>query len=266
MSGFDKDWLALREPADHRARSSDLLDRLCTYLVATRPSRALLDIGCGTGSNYRALTPLVPADTRWQLLDNDPLLLAEAARRIGENPRVRLCQADLNDLENLALEDVTAVTASALFDLCSADFCNRFVEALSRHGTGFYAALNYDGVMQWSLPHPLDEQVVTDFNRHQHLDKGLGPALGPDAVQHLRLGLEWNGYTVRIAPSPWILGPAQASLHKELLRGMEKPLIEIGTLTRSDITDWLTFRLAHVARADCSCVVGHTDLVALRRR
>lgn len=266
MSGFDKNWLALREPADSRARASDLIDRLCVHLVAAKPHRALLDIGCGTGSTFRTLSSYVPPDTTWHLLDYDPLLLAEAERRIGERPAVRFQQHDLNDLKSLPLDGVTVVTASALFDLCSADFCNRFIETISQRGNGLYAALNYDGVMHWTQPHPLDEQVVADFNRHQRIDKGFGPALGPDATQHLRLGLEWSGYIVRVAPSPWMLGPAEAGLQEELLRGMLNPLIEIGNLSSSQIRDWLGFRLACIAPAGSSCVVGHTDLIALRRR
>ena len=265
MSGFDKDWLALREPADRKARAVNLIDRLCVHMVATKPHRALLDIGCGTGSTFRALSPRVPPDTAWQLLDYDPLLLAEAKRRTGEKPTVRFQQHDLNDLESLPLDGVTVVTASALFDLCSADFCNRFVETISRHGAGLYAALNYDGVMHWAQPHPLDEQVVADFNLHQRFDKGFGPALGPDATLHLRLGLEWNGYLVRTAPSPWVLGPDQARLQGELLRGMVPPLTEIGHLSPAQISEWLGFRLARVAMPGSSCVVGHTDLIALRK-
>lgn len=266
MTGFDKDWLALREPADRRARAEDLIDRLCVHLVATKPHRALLDIGCGTGSTFRALSSYVPPDTTWHLLDYDPLLLAEAERRIGGKPTIRFRQHDLNDLESLPLDGVTIVTASALFDLCSADFCNRFIETISRHGTGLYAALNYDGVMRWTRPHPRDEQVVADFNRHQRGNKGFGPALGPDATQHLRLGLEWSGYIVRVAPSPWVLGPTEARLQEELLRGILSPLIEIGNLSPTQISDWLDFRLASIVAADSSCVVGHTDLIALRRR
>jgi SAM-dependent methyltransferase len=266
MSGFDKDWLALREPADRKARAGNLIDRLCLYMVATKPHRALLDIGCGTGSTFRTLSPLVPVDTDWHLLDYDPLLLEEAKLRTGERSNIRFRRHDLNDLDSLPLDGVTVVTASALFDLCSADFCNRFIDAISPHGAGLYAALNYDGVMQWTKPHPLDEQVVADFNRHQHFDKGFGPALGPDATQHLRLGLEWNGYHVCTAPSPWVLGPDQARLQAELLHGIVRPLTEVGNLSSAEISDWLAFRRASLPAPDSSCVVGHTDLIALRKR
>ncbi len=264
MSGFDKDWLALREPVDQRARAMPLVDELARHL-GTVAQASLLDIGCGTGSTWRSLIPHVPTDTRWMLLDYDPVLLGEAERRIGERGNVSFRQFDLNEVQSLPLSDVTVVTASALFDLCSADFCQRFAETIARNGTGLYAALNYDGVMQWSVPHEFDGQVAADFNRHQRFDKGFGPALGPDATDHLRHAFETLGYSVSVGSSPWLMGPDDAALQAAFLDGLEKPLTEIGSLTKQDIRSWMDFRLERIGEAGSSCVVGHADILALPR-
>jgi SAM-dependent methyltransferase len=263
MSGFDKSWLAIREPADREARAQPLVDALSHHLQAKADSPSLLDIGCGTGSTYRTLSPLVPTETRWHLLDYDPQLLIEAEKQIGPSASVRFRHHDLNDLDGLPLEGVSVVTASALFDLCSADFCDRFVERLTGEKTGLYAALNYDGVMAWSEAHPLDGKVVENFNRHQRLDKGFGPALGPDATEHLSRLLGGRGYTVEIAKSPWQLGPEHHALQAELLNGIRQPVTEIGSISSAELEEWLAFRLAAVTRPGSSCVVGHTDLLAL---
>jgi SAM-dependent methyltransferase len=263
MSGFDKSWLALREPADRSARAQPLIEALCQRLQGEADSPSLLDIGCGTGSTYRTLSPLVPTETRWQLLDYDQQLLIEAERQIGPSTSVRFRQHDLNDLGGLPLDGVSVVTASALFDLCSANFCDRFVERLTGEKTGLYAALNYDGVMAWSEAHPLDGKVVESFNRHQRLDKGFGPALGPDATEHLSRLLGARGYAVEIATSPWQLGPEHHALQAELLNGIHQPVREIGSISSAELEEWLAFRLAAVTRPGSSCVVGHTDLLAL---
>lgn len=263
MSGFDKGWLALREPADREARARPLIDALCRYLLGKADSPSLLDIGCGTGSTYRTLSPAVPTATRWQLLDYDPQLLLEAETQIGPSTSVTFRRHDLNDLEGLPLDGVSVVTASALFDLCSDEFCDRFVDRLARQKTGLYAALNYDGVMSWSEAHPIDGQVVESFNRHQRLDKGFGPALGPDATEHLGRLLGARGYAVEIGTSPWQLGPEHHALQVELLHGIRQPVTEIGAIGLTDLEEWLAFRLAAINRPDSSCVVGHTDLLAL---
>lgn len=265
MSGFDKDWLALREPVDMRARATPLMDRLSQHLEATT-APVILDIGCGTGSTWRSLSGRVRADTSWQLLDHDPLLLAEAERRIAPTGKVSFRQFDLNEIEELRLDDVTLITASALFDLCSAAFSDRFAAALGRSGTGLYAALNYDGVMTWSVAHPLDAQVRADFNRHQYFDKGFGPALGPDATDHLKACFDKLNYEVSTAPSPWVMDSRDADLQVAFLEGLEKPLSEIASLSQDDIRSWLDFRISKIAEDGSSCVVGHSDILALPRR
>src|SRR5688572_21055501 len=75
MSGFSADWLSRREPADHRARDSGLLDRLAAW-AASRDSLSIVDLGCGTGSNARAVMPQLSATQHWRLIDYDPALLA----------------------------------------------------------------------------------------------------------------------------------------------------------------------------------------------
>ena len=47
---FDPGWLALREPVDHRSRSSVGIPDLADWWRAKEASR-VLDLGCGTGSN-----------------------------------------------------------------------------------------------------------------------------------------------------------------------------------------------------------------------
>ena len=75
MSGFSAAWLALREPADHAARDAGLAQAAAALLIGKTPTR-ILDLGCGTGSNFRAFSPLVAAPQAWTLVDFDPRLLA----------------------------------------------------------------------------------------------------------------------------------------------------------------------------------------------
>ncbi|NBN63149.1 methyltransferase domain-containing protein [Microvirga tunisiensis] len=264
MSGFSKDWLALREPADRAARDPDLVAALAAHLAARSEPR-LVDIGCGTGSTWRALKDLLPPTTRWLLVDHDPALLAEAARQVEGDARVRLLQHDLNDLDGLPLDDVDVVTASALFDLVSEPLVVQLADRLAATRTGLYAALNYDGDMRWQPADPLDAVMVELFNAHQRTDKGLGAALGPDATACLERHLGARGFRVLTGPSPWRMAKGQIHLQGELIEGMRQPLTEMaaGRVSGQDIGRWIDRRLADIALSGSSALVGHTDLLAL---
>ncbi|SEK39755.1 Methyltransferase domain-containing protein [Roseovarius nanhaiticus] len=213
--GFSADWLALREPADHAARDAGLLRQAA---VAAGPAPVILDLGCGTGSTVRALAPHLPRSTLWRLVDNDPDLLdraAKAARDGGARAETHAC--NLADLDSLPLEGVTLVTASALLDLMPEAWLRAFA---ARLGVPFYAALSYDGRMEWQPEEARDAPVTEAFNRHQRGDKGIGPALGPDAAPTAAAVFAEAGFDVIRARSDWQLGPEQAPLQAELVRGI----------------------------------------------
>lgn len=156
------------------------------------------------------------------LLDHDADLLEEVERRIGQDSKVGFRRHDLNDIDGLPLDGIAVVTASALFDLCSERFCEAVADRLASARIGLYAALTYDGTMDWSLPHPLDGQMVDLFNRHQRTDKGFGPALGPDATACLARQFAARGFNVTIGESPWRLDAGSTALQVELLNGLRR--------------------------------------------
>lgn len=252
MSGFSADWLDLREPADHAARDGGLLTALRTWAGA-RQGLLVMDLGSGTGSTCRALAEVLP-DARWRLVDADGALLADAARR---HPGIDLMQTDLAATPLPRPEGVGLVTASALFDLVSAEWAGRFCDRLIAARLPLYAALSYDGIMRWMPEHGLDGAVTAAFNRHQVGDKGFGPALGPHAAEFLADRLAAAGWRVELAGSPWRL--AADELHFQLLRGIAAAVRETGDLPPEAVADWLHFRETH---ADDGWI-GHTDLWAL---
>lgn len=258
MSGFDPGWLALREPADHAARAPSLL----AAAVAAAGERPLVvDLGCGTGSNLRALAPRLPPAQRWRLVDHDPALLALAAAGAPEGTDCVV--ADLRDIDALPLDGATLVTASALFDLVSADWFDRFAERLAAARLPLYAVLTYDGATAWSPVHPLDPAMRRALNDHQRSDKGFGPALGPAAPAHMRQTLESLGYEVRMADSPWILTADQAALAAATSAGYARSAVDLAKVAPADADAWLGFRRANAGSG--GMLVGHTDLLLFPR-
>lgn len=277
MSGFSADWLALREPADHAARNRALLDALRAHCAGREPV-TVVDLGCGTGSNLRATAPFLGAVQDWHLVDHDPALLVAARERlaawaetaepqgnglllsfVGRTIRVRFHEADLSAGAGGVLDcGPDLVTAAALFDLVSNAWIERFAQAVAERRAAFYTALTYNGAEAWEPPHPDDAALLSAFHAHQGGDKGFGPSAGPRATAALVGAFEACGYRVRCEDSPWRLGAGHRDLTRELARGVAQAVRETGRVPEGTVAGWLEARLA-----GASCLVGHTDCLAL---
>jgi SAM-dependent methyltransferase len=276
MSGFSPDWLALREPADHRSRNSQLAEALKSFFLQ-RESVRVVDLGCGTGSNLRATAALLPASQTWTLVDYDAALLEAARERLsiwadtakphdgglslswqGRAIAVHFRQADLvTGLDEVLKHAPDLVTASALFDLASEAFIGRFAKSVARTKAAFYTVLTYNGIQRWTPRSPLDQQMVSAFIGHQMTDKGFGISAGPTAPEHLAGAFRGYGYLVSEGDSPWVLkAPTDSALVSELATGFAAAVRETGKVAVSDIDKWL-------ARLPTGGEVGHTDTLAI---
>lgn len=280
---FSAAWLALREPVDHASRNPDLARGVQAHF-AGRAHIRVVDLGCGTGSNLRATSALLPVDQDWLLVDYDPALLAAArtalsgwadeARAEGEALRlaksgatltVRFRQADLTtDLSAVLGGRPDLVTASALFDLISEAWITRFAAEVGQAGAAFYTVLTYDGRDAFAPGHPLDAAVIAAFARHQEGDKGFGPAAGPKGADALATAFRQAGFLVREAESPWRIGPDHAALAGDLLKGIAQAVAETGAVSATALDDWLAFRLAARSGAGALLVTGHRDTFAVQ--
>jgi SAM-dependent methyltransferase len=264
MSGFSADWLALREPHDLRARNPQVLDAVAAHL-APRTSIRIVDLACGTGSTLRAVSPRLPARQSWTLTDHDPELLARAAATlVAEDIAVTVLPLDLDrDLEAALEGAADLVATSALLDLVSDRWLQRLATALAARAIPFYAALSYDGRVEFTPSDPFDAAIIDAVNQHQRTDKGFGPALGPEAADAALACFEALGYSVMTGSSDWMIGPQHREMQTELLGGWASAAREIGTLSTEDITAWSMRRRAMIATRRSSCRVGHVDCFAV---
>lgn len=300
MSGFSADWLDLREPVDAASRDVELNAELLAWRQK-RGRLSVLDLGSGTGANFRYLAPLLGGEQRWWLVDNDPALLAhgeELCRRWmterESNPSLEWRLLDLtgdweasihlpplekegrggfragNGAENPpsppfskgGTERVDLVTASALIDLVSAAWLERFARRCREWRAAVFVALSYDGRMAWEPDLEYDERVREHVNRHQRTDKGFGPALGPDAPATLAILLRQLGYWVMLRPSPWLLEPERAALQAALLEGWVEAVRAIAPESTGWLNDWAAQRHRLIEQGASRLYVGHWDLFA----
>jgi SAM-dependent methyltransferase len=291
---FAAEWLALREPVDHRSRSADLLGPLAEWWSA-RPSRRVLDLGSGTGSNLRYLAPRLPGEQRWTLVDQDTALLDRATGTAIDVVGVAGVERVSGDLEREGLALVAGadlVTASALLDLVTDEWLERLVEACRTAGSAALLSLTWDGGITWDDPNsdpgpdsrsdshpdpddvgsgdghdddqdePTDRLVADAVRNHQLRDKGIGPALGPAAGPAAADAFRAAGYDTWLLPSPWRLGTGDELLTRALVDGWATAASEERPGDAPLIRDWAERRRpADLARFRLE--VGHVDLLAL---
>lgn len=265
MSGdFDTDWLALREAADRRARDGGLLARLRSLRTELSIEEAA-DLGCGTGSTLRAMPHDLAEGLRWTMADRDAALLEEAAQRLGPRSNVGFRTLDLADLAAIPVPARGLVTASALFDLCSAGWIDAFVARIEKSGAVLYAALTHDGRVSFTPADEADGPICAAFDAHQQADKGLGPALGAGAAPYLVARLREAGLHVLEASSDWLLTERDEALQRAYLDFYAAALGNDPSLPQGMLDGWLSQRLSVIDRAGASCVVGHRDVLAWPR-
>ena len=279
MSSFSLDWLRSRAPFDAAARSKPLLERFAQNLPG--PAR-LIDLGAGTGATLRALAPTIGGEQSWVLIDNDATLLDAVAQEMSScgwvptgvgdemafsnthcHVRIALRQADLaGEIERLDLAEIDAVVGSALLDLVSEGWSGRLAEHCAAFGVPLYMALSFDGRLSWSPGDSRDDLLRQAFLEHQHRDKGLGPALGPDATRVMAGQLERLGFDVTLAESDWHIGPQDTAMHRALLAGLQDAACEQAPQFQDDIEAWAAARRQQIEAGTLSTTVGHQDLLA----
>ena len=238
----------------------------------------VVDLGSGTGSNLRYLTPRLPGIRHWTLVDRDGDLLARAPAPDGVE--VKRLVGDLADAGLAAIRDsdVDLATGSALLDLVSRDWLRGLAEACRDARCAALFALTYDGTIQWTADgrrpadDPDDALVRRAVNSHQRRDKGLGPALGPMAGLMAETLFREAGYRAWLLQSPWRLGPDDAALAQALVDGWESAAAdELGDAPDDGadrdgavrVRAWAERRRATIARGRFGLTVGHLDLLAL---
>jgi hypothetical protein len=288
MSGFSADWLSMREPFDAAARAAPLVAELRRHIP--RGARAapleVVDLGAGAGSNLRYLAPRLGGEQRWRLVDRDRALLhaavvATRAWAVSRSavvspagPTLTLRAEDFacrlrgearnlsgDALASLGLPSGGLVTAAALLDLVSMGWLEALAARSKAAGAAICFALTYDGRTVCTPDEPEDAMALDLFNRHQRLDKGFGPALGPAAAGAAEQALSTHGYRVLTERSDWDIGPQHTAMQHALLDGWLSAALEIAPERTAPLTAWHRRRRVHVEAGRSRLVVGHVDLV-----
>ncbi|MCA6112875.1 SAM-dependent methyltransferase [Bradyrhizobium cenepequi] len=263
MSGFSAEWLALRERYDLCARDPIVLDAVAARFQS-QDAISVVDLACGAGSTVRALSSRLPARQRWDLVDNDRRLLTLACSgKFSGDVRLNAIPLDLSGHFEATLDGTkNLITISAVLDLVSENWLDRFTQHVAARALPLYAALTYDGRIDLHPADPLDAAITSSVNAHQRTDKGFGPALGPSASAAAIARFEARGYRVAHGKSDWVIGAADQDIQVELLAGWAAAASEVEALPCRDIGNWLVRRKDAVRERVSTMRVGHVDFFA----
>lgn len=253
---FSPDWLALREPFDHRARSEALGAGFASYLADRHPGQPLrlVELAGGLGSGIRWLAARLHQPQSWHLVDHDPVLLAAIDPALATP-----VQHDLRALERLDLP-AHGVCCQALLDLVDHGFLVSLADWLAARRLPLLAALTVDGRVHWAPADPQDEAVQAAFRLHQLGDRGFGASPGPWAAPILADLLRIRGYTVALERADWRIAATDEAMIAQMIDGAAHAASEIHP-DPAVIEAWRSRRQGALGRV--SLVVGHLDLLAL---
>jgi hypothetical protein len=250
------DWLALREPADAAARSTELVDRLVPLLPP--PPLLVHDLGSGTGSMVRWLAPRLPGPQHWVLHDRDPALLDRA---LADLPAGVTAQARVGDLTRLSPADLAGaalVTASALLDMLTAAEIERVAGACA--GLPALLTLTVVGRVELDPPDPLDAAVGAAFDAHQRRTVRGRTLAGPEAADLAVTAFTRRGAPVETRDTPWRLGPGP--LAPAWLEGWVAAAAEQQPALSAQLSTYARARRQQSAQGRLRASVGHRDVLA----
>jgi hypothetical protein len=271
-------WLALREPADAMARTTELVDALRDRVTGGAGGPLVVhDFGCGTGSMGRWLAPQLPGPQHWIMYDRDPDLLDQARADMVETAAdgapvtvetrthdvTRLTAADLAATNRAAdRAGATLVTASALLDLLTVEEVERIAAACAGAGCPALLTLSVSGQVELTPPDGFDAEIAAAFNAHQRRSVAGRRLLGPDAVEAAVAAFDRLGVITRVRPSPWLLGDHNPELTAEWFTGWVDAAREQRPELADAMTGYTARRRAELAAGRLAAVVGHDDLLA----
>jgi hypothetical protein len=220
----------------------------------------VIDLGSGTGANQRWLSPRLPFEQQWLLIDQDQGLL----RSLPVAPRTRILTADVGILTSVLDRSGSAqlVTCSALLDVLTVDQLDVIGSALAVARQPGLFSLTVTGAMELSPAHPLDSHLTRAFNDHQR----RGGRAGPDAVRQLSRAFRATGCRLWTTETPWLVdGHNGGEFVRQFLTDRVDAAVAQDPSLNSAGVDWLALRLAQLAEHDLQISVGHRDLLVLPR-
>ena len=130
MHKFENSWLYQREKIDNLSKNLTLIDKINSVLKDLE-NISILDLGTGTGSNFRFLSKKINNKNQsWTLMDISRSSLQEAKKNITLNNKIKKVSLKYNDIikniKKTNFNQFDLVTGSAFLDIMPDNWFKHF--------------------------------------------------------------------------------------------------------------------------------------------
>ena len=283
-------WLAHRFACDAAARHHEIERKFLAFFERHQTSLKVVDVGSGTGANFRYYFDRIPHQQTWTLIEQDSNLIKACRiclekfaheRGYGWQPQddaflltasektatINIVQGSLEYLEQLAdLRQTDVVTANAVFDLLSFEQFDTLVRKLAQHEVCLLATLNYyeTSFLPFSQQ---DHRFLRLYHMHMKRPQVFGIAMGPDCSEEMLDLLAQHHMMIEQEGSQWHLKKHHTTMHHYLLHFIEHAVAELNlSLEEKQAFDsWLNDKKKLCRERELEIIIDHSDIFAYPR-
>ena len=283
-------WLSHRFACDAAARHAATERQFLDFFAQHQTTLRLVDLGSGTGANFRYYFERIPHPQSWTLIEQDPAL-SEACRvslrqfadergytweeedgqlrinKPGQTATVSLVSGRIEQVEQLTdLTQTDAITANAVFDLLSFEQFDTLVGKLIQYEVCLLATLNYYETSFLPFAEE-DHRFLRLYHTHMKRPQPFGMAMGADCSEEMLDLLEQHPMAVAQGGSQWHLKKHHSTMHHYLLHFMENALHELNlsAAERQGFDQWFEEKRQLSRERKLEIIVDHSDIFAYPR-
>ena len=288
-TNFQEEWLAIRYPFDLAARNKEVEAAFLDYFYGYDELQ-IIDIGSGTGNNFRYWFSKLPISQSWTFVELNPLLaeisLAKAKKYleasdwevsisknqlsasfregVQKHKKIRIQILETSFLElpfgHQLLGNPDFLMANAVFDLLTAKMFDRFAEQLIEHKIPLLSTINFVG-MRFQNPTKEDELFTNYYLQHMQRLQTFGRTLGTDCTTHATSFFKKKGQSYTLGESNWIVKKTDEKMLLWTLGYMEEavPSMLKDKAEEERFMNWLAVKREQVKQQKLELIVYHYD-------
>ena len=263
MHKFENSWLYKREKIDHFSKNLKIIDKINSALKDLENIH-ILDLGTGTGSNFRFLSKKIKHKNQfWTLIDISKSSLYQAKNNIILNNKVKKVSFKYNDaiknIKKTNFNQFDLVTGSAFLDIMPYNWFKEF-HKLNQNTKIIYFSINYDGYFKFNPHHSLDNKMIKLFNKDQQSKKdGKVKAVGPDCSEIIKNYFSKTHKTF-LLNSNWV----DVKNNKFQLMFLNFCKNVINKNKKNSLDEWLEFKKEKILKNKSKLNVYNKDFLAIK--